>query len=159
MDTTERLHFHFSLSCFGEGNGNPLQCSCLENPRDGGAWWAAICGVAQSWTRLKQLSSSRSIISGFPVLHSFPVCSNLRPLYQWCCPTISSLAIHFSICPSSFPASGSFPKMWLFTLGGQSIGVLVSQCYLKSVFQAIILMLPQTKFYLQVSCLCFFKSK
>ena len=49
-DTTERLHFHFSLSCVGEGNGNPLQCSCLENPRDGGAWWAAIYGVAQSWT-------------------------------------------------------------------------------------------------------------
>ena len=45
-DTTERLHFHFSLSCIGEGNGNPLQCSCLENPRDGGAWWAAICGVS-----------------------------------------------------------------------------------------------------------------
>ena len=57
-DTTERLHFHFSLSCIGEGNGNPLQCSCLENPRDGGAWWAAVCGVAQSWTRLKRLSSS-----------------------------------------------------------------------------------------------------
>ena len=51
-DMTERLHFHFSLSCTGEGNGNPLQCSCLENPRDGGAWWAAIYGVAQSWTRL-----------------------------------------------------------------------------------------------------------
>ena len=50
LATTERLHFHFSLSCAGEGNGNPLQCSCLENPRDGGAWWAAIYGVAQSWT-------------------------------------------------------------------------------------------------------------
>ena len=57
-DTTERLHFHFSLSCIGEGNGNPLQCSCLENPRDGGAWWAAVYGVAQSLTRLKRLSSS-----------------------------------------------------------------------------------------------------
>ena len=57
---TERLPFHFSLSCIGEGNGNPLQCSCLENPRDGGAWWAAICGVAQSQTRLKRLSSSSS---------------------------------------------------------------------------------------------------
>ena len=53
-DTTERLHFHFSFSCIGEGNGNPLlQCSCLENPRDGGAWWAAVYGVAQSRTRLK----------------------------------------------------------------------------------------------------------
>ena len=59
-DTTERLHFHFSLTCTGEGNGNPLQCSCLENPRDGGAWWAAIYGVTQSRTRLKQLSSSSS---------------------------------------------------------------------------------------------------
>ena len=57
-DTTERLHFHFSLSRTGKGNGNPLQCSCLENPRDGGAWWAAIHGVALSWTRLKRLSSS-----------------------------------------------------------------------------------------------------
>ena len=55
---TERLHFHFSLSCIGEGNGNPLQCSCLENPRDGGVWWAAVYGVAQSQTRLKRLSSS-----------------------------------------------------------------------------------------------------
>ena len=59
-DTTERLHFRFSLSCIGEGNGNPLQCSCLENPRNGGPWWAAIYGVAQSWTRLKWLSSSSS---------------------------------------------------------------------------------------------------
>ena len=59
-DTTESLHFHFSLSCFGEGNGNPLQCYCLENPRDGEAWWAAVCGVAQSRTRLKGLSSSSS---------------------------------------------------------------------------------------------------
>ena len=52
-DTIEQLHFHFSLSCIGEGNGNPLQCSCLENPRDRGAWWAADYGVAQGWTRLK----------------------------------------------------------------------------------------------------------
>ena len=57
-ETTEHLHFHFSLSCIGEGNGNPLQCSCLENARDGGAWWAAVYGVAQSQTRLKWLSSS-----------------------------------------------------------------------------------------------------
>ena len=52
-DTTERLPFLFSLSCLGEGNGNPLQCSCLENPRGGGAWWAAVYGVTQSQTRLK----------------------------------------------------------------------------------------------------------
>ena len=60
-DMTERLHFHFSLSCIGEGNGNPLQCSCLENPRDGGAWWTAIYGVAQSQTRLKGLSNSSRV--------------------------------------------------------------------------------------------------
>ena len=60
LDTTERLHFHFSLSCIGGGNGNPLQYSCLENPRDRGAWWAAIYGVAQSRTQLKWLSSSSS---------------------------------------------------------------------------------------------------
>ena len=59
-NTTVRLHFHFSLSCTGEGNGNPLQCSCPENPRDGGVWWAAVYGVAQSLTRLKRLSSSNS---------------------------------------------------------------------------------------------------
>ena len=59
-DTTERLPFHFSLSCIGGGNGNPLQCSCLENPRDGEAWWAAVYGVTQSQTRLKWLSSSSS---------------------------------------------------------------------------------------------------
>ena len=61
---TERLHFHFSLSCIGEGNGNPLQCSCLENPRDGGAWWAAVYGVTQRWTPLKRLSSSSRWVSG-----------------------------------------------------------------------------------------------
>ena len=64
-DMTVWLHFHFSLLCIGEGNGNPLQCSCLENPRDRGAWWADVYGVAQSRTRLKRLSSSssRSVVS------------------------------------------------------------------------------------------------
>ena len=56
VNTTVRLHFHFSLSRIGEGNGNPLQYSCLENPKDGGAWWVAVYGVAQSWTQLKWLS-------------------------------------------------------------------------------------------------------
>ena len=64
LDMTERLHFHFSLSCIGEGNGNPLQCSCLENSRDGGAWWAAVYDVTQGRTRLKRLSSSRSSRAG-----------------------------------------------------------------------------------------------
>ena len=66
LDMTEQLHFHSSLSCIGEGNGNPLQCSCLENPRDGGAWWAAVYGVAQSQTWLKRLSSSSSSRSWKP---------------------------------------------------------------------------------------------
>ena len=65
-DTAERLHLRFSLSCTGEGNGNPPQCSCLENPRDGGAWWAAVYGVAQSRTRLKRLSSSSMVDVGLP---------------------------------------------------------------------------------------------
>ena len=71
-DTPEWFHFPFSLSCIGEGNGNPLQCSCLENPRDGGAWWAAIYGAAQSRTRLKRLggSSSSSGIS-IPIMADF----------------------------------------------------------------------------------------
>ena len=73
---TERLHFHFSLSCIGGGNGNPLQCSCLENPRDGGAWWAAVYGVAQSRTRLKQLSSSSSSM-GHEGLPRWSVVKNL----------------------------------------------------------------------------------
>ena len=78
---TKWLHFHFSLSCIGEGNGNPLQCSCLENPRDGGAWWAAVYGVTQSWTRLNWLSSSnpssglRGSYVGIPTidLHTQPL--------------------------------------------------------------------------------------
>ena len=91
-DTTERLHFHFTLSCTGEGNGNLLQYSCLENPRDGGAWWAAVYGVAQSRTRLKWLSSSSSSSSRIlafrvpPHSSSFTVCSpkakSVRPWAQ-----------------------------------------------------------------------------
>ena len=79
-DTTERLHFHFSLSCIGEGNGNPLQCSCLENARDGGALWATIYGVAQSQTRLKRLSSSSSnLINNFYLADIYIYIYNLVP--------------------------------------------------------------------------------
>ena len=73
-ETTERLHFHFSLSCIGERNGNPLQCSCLENPRDGGAWWAAVYGVAQSRTWLKRLSSGSS--SRTQCILNVPLCES-----------------------------------------------------------------------------------
>ena len=79
-DTTERLPFHFSLSCIGEGNGNPLQCCCLENPRDGGAWWAAVYGVAQSRTRLKRLAAAAAVSQHvstacfFLLLNSIPLC-------------------------------------------------------------------------------------
>ena len=78
LDITERLHFHFSLSCTGEGNGNPLQCSCLANPRDRGSWWAAIYGVAQSQTRLKWLSSS-----SFVHVPLSRILSAVAPLLFW----------------------------------------------------------------------------
>ena len=83
-ETTEQLHFHFSLSCFGEGNGNPLQCSCLENPMDGGAWWAAVYGASQSRTRLKRLSSSSSkpskpSLSSLWTIDDFGVFSSYAP--------------------------------------------------------------------------------
>ena len=79
LNTTERVHFHFSLSCTGEGNGNPLQCSCLENPRDGGAWWAAVYGVAQSRTRLKRLSSIEyNSLKHFIFLLPFPHVTKIK---------------------------------------------------------------------------------
>ena len=89
-DVTEWLHFHFSLSCIGEGNGNPLQCSCLENPRDRGAWWAAVYGVAQSWPWLKWLSSSSSssytyTMTTFSFLQNFLVFQELRMVLLFVC--------------------------------------------------------------------------
>ena len=80
-DRTERLHFHFSLSCIGEGNGNPLQCSCLENPRDSGAWWAAVSGVTQSRTRLRSSSSSTNLSPG----HKRSVFSTFSPVLVFFC--------------------------------------------------------------------------
>ena len=79
LDMTERLHFHFPLSCIGEGNGTPLQCSCLENRRDGGAWWAAVYGVAQSRTRLKRLSSSSSSESQYHTWQNYVEVSQVLP--------------------------------------------------------------------------------
>ena len=143
---TEQLHFHFSLSCTGEGNGNPLQYSCLESPRDGGAWWAALYGVAQSRIQLKWLSSSSSRILFFcccsvakmcpalPLKHTGPHCPSPSPgvypsscpLNCWCHPTISSFVALFFCCLHSFPASVSFPMSQLFASGGQSIGASAS---------------------------------
>ena len=88
---TERLHFHFLLSCIGERNGNPLQCSCLENPRDGEAWWAAVYGVTQSRTRLKRLSSSSSSSIPFSSVQSLsPVLTIATP---WTATHQASLSI------------------------------------------------------------------
>ena len=146
---TERLHFDFSLSCIGEGDGNPLQCSCLENPRDRGSWWAAVYGVAQSGTRLKRLSSSsssnysvipRNYLMSFVFVQShnclqqyelqhtrlpYPspsprVCSNSCSWSQWCHSTISSSLTPFSSCSQSFLGSGFFPMSQLFSSGAQS---------------------------------------
>ena len=117
-DMTERLHFHFSLSCIGEGNGNPLQCSCLENPRVGGAWWAAVYGVAQSQTRLKRLSSSSSRLLQ---LSNFQTRSFFQALISGKSSTILSLlqALNTGPCLSfmSYMSSTSqvqllFPVKW-----------------------------------------------
>ena len=89
-DTTEWLHFHFSLSCIGEGNGNPLQCSCLENPRDGWAWWALVYGVTQSRTRLKRLSSSSSS------LHCWWESKLVQPLWRTVWRFLKKLEIELS---------------------------------------------------------------
>ena len=110
-DTTERLHFHFSLSCIGERNGNTLQCSCLENPRDGGAWWAAVYGVAHSRTWLKRLSSSSS--SSYVVLadNAYASVSStskaelIRPTWQSCCLGLKDMELE---CLGLNPHSASY---------------------------------------------------
>ena len=89
-DTTEQLHFNFSLSCIGEGNGNPLQCSCLENPTGRRAWWAAIYGVAQSWTRLKRLSSS-SLPHGLWSFRAEEVSTNMPVLFIFMCSALNTV--------------------------------------------------------------------
>ena len=94
-DTTERLHFHFSLSCIGEGNGNPLQCSCLENLKDRGTWWAAGYGVAQSRTQLKRLSSSSS--RELIIFLEHRLCSQNLALTLTSCVILNSLYLHSSL--------------------------------------------------------------
>ena len=107
-DMTEQLPFHFSLSCIGEGNGNPLQCSRLENPRDGGAWWAAVYGVTQSRTRLKWLSSSIVMVS---TIHQFESATGIYvSLSSWTPsylpphpPSLNVVTQHRLGCPVSYP--------------------------------------------------------
>ena len=132
-----------------EGNGNPLQCSCMENPRDRGAWWVTVYGITQNQTGLKRLSSStsnstrvfqsvqfsRSVVSDslwpHESQHARPSClspppgvnSNSRPSSQWCHPTISSSVVPLASCPKSLPASESFPMSQIFPWGGQRTGV------------------------------------
>ena len=127
-DTTERLHFHFSLSCIGEGNGNPRQCSYLENPRDGGAWWAAVYGVPRSQTQLKRLSSSSS--SFFPSIFNF---SQPNPN-------------HLSPCPSRAPCQPSY----MFFLSGQRD----SYCLLRDMSFLYIFI----QICLSIVCVCVFWS-
>ena len=111
-DTIARLHFHFSFSCIGEGNGNPLQCSCLENPRDGGARWAAIYGVAQSQTWLKQLSSSSNSIHVSMLLFPFISLSSL--------PTVSKVcSVHLCLhsCPANrFVSMNHLSRFYMYVL-------------------------------------------
>ena len=99
-DTTERLHFHFSRSCIGGGNGSPLQCSCLENPRDGRAWWAAVYGVDQSRTRLKRLSGSSSMFSGEVSVQIFWSCFN------WVAFTLGFKSSFYIVDASPLPHTG-----------------------------------------------------
>ena len=114
-DTTERLHFHFSLSRIGEGNGTPLQCSCLENPRDGGTWWAAVYGVAQSRTRLKRLSSSSSIGEWVYLwaLYLVPLVyiSVFVPAILISACALSSLAFHMMYCAYKLKKQGDYIQL------------------------------------------------
>ena len=142
-DMTEWLHFYFSLSCIGEGNGSPLQCSCLENPRDRGAWWAAVYGVAQSRTRLKQLSSSSMVSPRTEGLrwrkptavtsllsYTFQKCTSFPPcIGGWaCCPSLplpdlssSLMTPQHWVSPSLSPAIGQRFLTWCKSLGGLCI--------------------------------------
>ena len=118
-DTTEWLHFHFSLTCMGEGNGCPLQCSCLENPRDGGAWWAAVYGIAQSRTRLKWLSSSSSSTDEKQSLSKMTVtffCRKKKLVLKFMCnykrPEIAKTILKKKIGRFHYPVSVSTQPMY-----------------------------------------------
>ena len=123
---TERLHFHFSLSCTGERNGSPLQRSCLENPRNRGAWWAAIYGVAQSGTQLKQLSSSSSPCFWW-VKYSQDLSVNIL---FCCCPTLCDLMDCSPLGPWDSPGKNTrtgcyFLLKGIFPTQGSNLGLLI----------------------------------
>ena len=132
LDMTERLHFPFSLSCIGEGNGNPLQCSCLENPRDGGAWWAAVYGVAQGWTRLKRLSSSSSIMA---YIHQYGTMQSSFTALKILCSAFSSFSHAPSLETSNlFTVSVVFPFLKYHVFG------ITCMCMVFSEFFAVYLL-------------------
>ena len=118
-DTTEWLHFHFSLSCIGEGNGNPLQCSCLENPKDREAWWADVYGVAQSRKWLKWFSSSSSsniLLYKSSTLAPCPsLCINLSPVPRSCVFSSNTVVISASYWNSP-PNTGILHVLRCFAL-------------------------------------------
>jgi len=121
-DMTEQLHFHFLLSCIGEGNGNPLHCSCLENPRDGGAWWAAVYGVAQSQTRLKWLSSSMVKRKENRLTSMFHTVLQMGCIKVcWCIDPFVSWKYRWGLmqlgCFQKWGASSTFPVVQLQVLG------------------------------------------
>jgi len=129
------LHFHFSPSCIGEGNGNPLQYSCLENPRDGGAWWAAVYGVAQSQTRLKRLSSSSSIPD---YLINKQYCDNFR----WTVKGHSHLYTYIHSPPNS-PSIQATTQLWaeLRVLNNKSL---------------LVIPFKHSSVYMLCICICFY---
>ena len=112
--------YHFSLSCIGEGNDNPLQCSCLENPRDGGAWWAAVYGVAQNRTWLKRLSSS----SSRKWLHNFSLFLSMCTEHTKCVATSYRVVIVDSLTISCW----TFKSEWEGPLGGPVAKTPHSRC-------------------------------
>ena len=131
-DTTEWLHFHFSLSCIGEGNGNPLQCSCLENPRDGGAWWAAVYGVTHSRTWLMWLSSS-SILS----LVEVQLCFSLSTSFCHILPFVSIPSSQFWHIWEQEPGIN---HVWVFCsnlAGAQIMLVLLMSSHYYTVFSIL----------------------
>ena len=123
-DMTEWLHFYFSLSCTGEGNGNPLQYSCLENPREGEAWWAAVYGVAQSWTRLKRLSSS----SSSSVKMTVAICIKVKTIFHELLPLCGE-SFFFPIIPNlQFHTSTILYRSHLFQSNSPWLHHMVDVC-------------------------------